>query len=240
MRSLEVVSAAITFLLLSGCAPFVVQQSARTVRPGSTQAGMSVNVHNFSTQDEEFDSEETQTDIGMSPNAWVRVGLAKNADAGLQFYGSGVRADGKFAPVQSDAFAVAVGAGIGGSYSQTESAADPDFDEPASTDTTSSYWADVGAFFTAGIGPTFDLNVALKFMQGEQYNKEESDDFESTDSTQVRAYGGALGVAIKRPNWTLSPEIAVWQMETYQTEYEDLDPVETLVIVPSVGFSVGF
>lgn len=230
------IAVALGALSLAGCAPLVVQQGARTVRPGSTQAGMSVDAESSSSDD---DGTETRSlDLGMSPNGWVRVGIAESVDAGLQFYGSGIRLDGKYAPVQSEAFAVAVGAGVGGGYSRTKDAATGGFEE--STSTSSHYWADVGGFFTARVAPQLDLNVALKYLHGEVSSREETEGEEVEGSSQRMAFGGALGLAFRREHWTISPEVAIWQLQTRETEAPDDDAPPTLVIVPSIGFSVGF
>lgn len=223
-------------LMASACAPLVVQQGARTVRPGSVQAGMSLEAESQTAKDGEYEYQALE--IGMTPNGWVRLGLTESLDAGLQFYGSGVRADGKFAPVQTEAIAVAVGVGLGGGYSQTRDTTDESFG--SSSTVTSHFWADVGAFFTTAIRPGIDANLALKYLQGELYSRDEYDESTDRSSTQQTGFGGALGLAIRRDQWTISPEIAVWQVQTRDTEAVDDDPPPTLIIVPSVGFSVGF
>ena len=83
---------AVVLLAANACAPLVVQQSARTVKPGQMAAGMSVGAVNFQGEDEEFDEKSSETYTGVVPNGFVRFGLASKMDAGLQFYGGGVRA----------------------------------------------------------------------------------------------------------------------------------------------------
>lgn len=233
------VVAASLFLAANACAPLVVQQGGRTVKPGAVQVGTSVGAVTSSFEDEDTEETDTSAYIAMAPNAWARFGLASNVDMGLQFYGSGARVDAKFAPVQSDSMAFAVCAGVGGGAQQSkDTSADVGDGGSESTDA-HQWWGDVGLLFTAGLGPSMDLNVAAKYLAGEDYQSEEFDGDESKESTALSGFGGALGMSFKRGTWALSPEIAVYQITSTQTEVPD-SSADSLVIVPSVGFSVGF
>lgn len=235
MVGLRTILAVALLLSANACAPLVVQQGGRTVKPGSVQAGMSMSAISLSSSEEETDSSARSTYVAMSPNGWARFGLASNADMGLQFYGGGVRVDGKLAPVQSEAFALAVCVGVGGGQQQTS-----DTQDSSSSSTTSrQWWGDVGVLGSVAVGPSMDLNLALRALVGESYNADEFDGEETADSSQNTGFGGAIGFQMKRGTWALTPELAVYQITSKETEAPDYSE-ETLVIVPSLGFSVGF
>lgn len=240
MGLLRVGAGAVILLAANACAPLVVQQGARTVKPGGVQVGMSAGSIT-SSYEEETKAKGNSTYAAVSPNAWARFGIASNVDAGLQFYGSGARVDAKFAPLQSDGMALAIGAGVGGGAQQTTDSSGSSDD---STDD-HQWFGDVGLLFTAALGPAIDLNVAAKYIAGESYSSQKygaADGFpaeEYKESTQLTGFGGALAVAIKRGTWAISPEVAVYQLTNTDTETPD-STEDTLVIVPSVGFSVGF
>lgn len=235
MVGMRMVFAATFLLATNACAPLVVQQSARTVKPGSVQAGMSVSGMTLSSAEDDTDSKGSSTYVGMIPNGWARFGVASSVDVGLQFYGGGVRVDGKMAPVQSDAFALAVCAGVAGGQNQSKDATETSSDSTLSRH----WWGDVGVMGTMAVGPSMDVNLALRALVGESYSAETFEGEESTDSSAQTGFGGAVSVQMRRGTWAITPEVAVYQITSKQTEAPDASE-DTLAIVPSVGFSVGF
>lgn len=235
MVGMRTIAAIALLLATNACAPLVVQQGGRTVKPGQTYAGMSMSALNISSTDDETDGKGSSTYVAMVPNGWARIGLGSSLDAGVQFYGGGTRVDAKLAPIQSDAFALAVCAGIGGGQNQTKDATE------TSADTTlSRHWfGDVGVFGTAGIGASMDLNFGVRALVGETYSEDEFDGVKEKDSSQQTGAGGFVSMMFKRGTWAVTPELAVYQITTNETEDPDATS-DVLVILPSVGFSVGF